>query len=202
MINVDFDFYNPNPLLDDIALKRLLSQLLHTDSQLFDIHALASYILSEASRMRVGSTVKVDGEESDPYAYVSVVDLGLKSDVMAPLVDYLVSQLPEGGETGPFRDLLSSSSSSTSAAAAANNAVTAPRIALIISERLVNLPVQLMPPMYKMMTDEVGTRVSEGVIPRGFTHYLLLSRVYKMEGDEDEGSWDVNMDGSAAANGR
>lgn len=63
-----------------IALKRLLHQLLHTDSQLVDVHALATHILAEAALTGVGSTVKVDGEESDPYAYLSVVDLSRRQN--------------------------------------------------------------------------------------------------------------------------
>ncbi len=58
-----------------IALKRLLNQLFTSDAQLFDIHALATLILSAAKEYGVGSCVKVDGQESDPYAYLSVVDV-------------------------------------------------------------------------------------------------------------------------------
>lgn len=58
-----------------IALKRLLRQLLSSDAEEFDIHALAQLVLSQAVQMGIGSTVKVDGTESDPYAYLSVVDL-------------------------------------------------------------------------------------------------------------------------------
>lgn len=62
-----------------IALKRLLNQLFTSDAQLFDVHALATLILACAKEYGVGSCVKVDGEESDPYAYLSVVDLASRA---------------------------------------------------------------------------------------------------------------------------
>jgi hypothetical protein len=62
-------------VLFSIALKRLLRQLFTSDAEFFDIHALAQHILTSAGQMGIGTTVKVDGTESDPYAYISLVDL-------------------------------------------------------------------------------------------------------------------------------
>jgi hypothetical protein len=66
---------NHTDVSHSIALKRLLRQLLSSDAKEFDIHALAQLVLSQAVQMGIGSTVKVDGTESDPYAYLSLVDL-------------------------------------------------------------------------------------------------------------------------------
>jgi protein BCP1 len=57
-------------------------------------------------------------------------------------MEYLISRFTA---SSPFKDLLSSTSSPNS-----KN-----RIALVVSERLINLPVQIMPPMWKMTIDEV-----------------------------------------------
>jgi hypothetical protein len=123
-----------------------------------------------------------------------------------PLVEYLISRLPS---SSPFRNLLVSTSSPQS-----KN-----RIALVVSERLVNLPVQIMPPLWKMTIDEVekarkevgpgrdltsregvgnanglASIVLQGTPGMDFTHYLLISRVYKMDvGDE-------NIDTAMSAN--
>jgi protein BCP1 len=80
-------------------------------------------------------------------------------------------------------------------------------VGLVVSERLVNLPVQLIPPMYDMLAAELDAavkevsrwrdllatglradtrRVAQGNDKLDFTHFLLLSRVYKMEGSDDE----------------
>ncbi len=51
------------------------------------------------------------------------------------------------------------------AAAATPSSPTKPgpavRLALVVSERLVNLPVQLVPPMYDMLANELDAAVSE-----------------------------------------
>ena len=72
MINVDFDFFNPNPSVDYQAIKHLLVQLFQRDSELFHLHSLTELILSQPS---IGTTVKTDGEESDPYALLTVVNM-------------------------------------------------------------------------------------------------------------------------------
>ena len=58
-----------------IAVKRLLRQTLSHDDELVDVHPLAELILSEGVRLGVGSTIKTEGEESDPWAMVAVVDI-------------------------------------------------------------------------------------------------------------------------------
>jgi hypothetical protein len=77
-----------------IALKRLLRQLLSSDAEEFDIHALAQLVLTQAVQMGIGSTVKVDGTESDPYAYLSVVDLSACAVSCTPLAYSRITPLP------------------------------------------------------------------------------------------------------------
>jgi protein BCP1 len=68
---VDFDFYNPEEV-DYHALKRLLGQLFASDAELIDVGDLVDIIIEEN---QVGTTIKVDGQESDPYAILSVINL-------------------------------------------------------------------------------------------------------------------------------
>ena len=72
MLNVDFEWFDPQPAHDFHGLKTLLRQLLDVDAQLFDLSALANLILSQPL---LGSTVKVDGNETDPYAFLTVLNL-------------------------------------------------------------------------------------------------------------------------------
>jgi protein BCP1 len=72
MVNVDFEWFDPNPEVDFHGLKTLLRQLLDVDNQLFDLSELADLILSQPL---LGSTVKVDGNETDPYAFLTVLNL-------------------------------------------------------------------------------------------------------------------------------
>jgi protein BCP1 len=72
MIDVDFDFFNPNPNVDYQAIKRLLRQLLQEDAELFNLHELTELILSQPT---IGTTIKTDGEDSDPYALLTVLNM-------------------------------------------------------------------------------------------------------------------------------
>lgn len=72
MINVDFEWFDPQPAVDFHGIKNLLRQLFDSDAQIFDLSALSDLILSQPL---LGSTVKVDGNESDPYAFLSVLNL-------------------------------------------------------------------------------------------------------------------------------
>lgn len=72
MVNVDFEWFDPQPAVDFHGLRNLLRQLLDNDAQLFDLSALTDLILSQPL---LGSTVKVDGNESDPFAFLTVLNL-------------------------------------------------------------------------------------------------------------------------------
>jgi protein BCP1 len=71
-LDVDFEFFDPQPSVDFHGLKNLCRQLFGNDAQLFDLSALVDLILSQPT---LGSTIKVDGNESDPYAFLSVINL-------------------------------------------------------------------------------------------------------------------------------
>ena len=71
MINVDFDFFDPQPE-DKPSLRHLFSQLLAHDSNLLDLDLLADVVVEQNV---IGSTVKTGGEDGDPYAILSVINL-------------------------------------------------------------------------------------------------------------------------------
>jgi hypothetical protein len=58
-----------------MAVKRLLRQTLSHDDEMIEVHSLAELILSEGVRLAAGSSIKTDGEESDPWGLVGVVDI-------------------------------------------------------------------------------------------------------------------------------
>lgn len=58
-----------------MAVKRLLRQTLSHDDEIIDVHPLAELILSEGVRLGAGSSIKTDGEESDPWGLVGIVDI-------------------------------------------------------------------------------------------------------------------------------
>lgn len=72
VLDVDFEWFDPQPEFDFHGIKTLLQQLFDVDAQLFDLSALTDLILAQPT---LGSTVKVDGNETDAYAFLSVINL-------------------------------------------------------------------------------------------------------------------------------
>lgn len=72
MLDVEFEWFDPQPDVDYHGIKSLLQQLFDSDSQLFELSALTDLILSQPT---LGSTVKIDGNETDPYAFLSILNL-------------------------------------------------------------------------------------------------------------------------------
>ncbi|CAJ0755419.1 10877_t:CDS:2, partial [Entrophospora sp. SA101] len=71
IINVDFDFFDPKDS-DFHSIKTLLKQLFSSDSELFELSELTELIVNQPS---VGTTVKVDGSDSDPFAFLTVLNI-------------------------------------------------------------------------------------------------------------------------------
>lgn len=72
IVNVKFEFFDPQPDHDFHGFKALLRQMLDSDATLFNLSELADLILSQPT---IGSTVKVEGNESDPFAFLTVLNL-------------------------------------------------------------------------------------------------------------------------------
>lgn len=164
MLNVDFEWFDPQPAVDFHGLKTLLRQLFDTDNQLFDLSALADMILAQPL---LGSTVKTDGNESDPFAFLSI--LNMHQHRSTPVIQSLNSYI-------------SSKSASIPALASAlpallNTENDKSQVGLILTERFINMPSEIVPPMYTMLLEEMQWALEESE-PYNFTHYLLLSKTY------------------------
>lgn len=73
MLDVDFEFFDPQPI-DYHSVKLLLSQLLSHDAPLLDLGAVTNIVLDQKL---VGSTVKTDGAGGDPYAILTILNLNV-----------------------------------------------------------------------------------------------------------------------------
>lgn len=180
MVNVDFEWFDPNPEVDFHGLKTLLRQLLDADHHLFDLSALADLILSQPL---LGSTVKVDGKESDPFAFLTVLNLEthkvrltphhfpsfslnniLQSNPAIQQLTHYISEKTAQPTLAPLHALL-------------NQTNPQPQVGLILTERFINMPHEIVPPMYTMLLEELQWAI-EANEPYSFTHYLLLSKTY------------------------
>lgn len=159
-IDVDFEYFDFNKDIDYHAIGNLIRQLLDSDAPSFNLSELSELILEQEA---CGSTIKTDGKESDPFAILTVLNMSdekhkkNKKGVITALSDYFYARtrdLPELHKK--LRNLLAPTSTS--------------KVGLVISERLINMPVQVVPPMYKMLLDE--TRDQE------FDYFLVLSKTF------------------------
>jgi protein BCP1 len=83
--------------------------------------------------------------------------------VIKDLITYIQRKASKPG-FAPLQDLLSLPSP--------------PAIGLVLTERLINIPAEVVPPMYTMLLEEIGWALEENE-PYDFTHYLILSRTYE-----------------------
>ncbi|GAA5912493.1 hypothetical protein JCM8208_006616 [Rhodotorula glutinis] len=177
MLDVSFSFFDPQPQ-DYHSIKLLLSQLVQGDAASLDLGGVADLVLEQKL---VGSTVKTDGgddddkaAEGDPYAVLTVLNLNVHKDhkALSALTSYLLAKLPS---SSPFHAELSSLLSHP---AEPSTAAAPKHVGLVLSERLVNMPAQIVPPMYKMLDEELQWARDENE-PYHFSHLLFLSRVFR-----------------------
>ncbi|KAJ8123294.1 hypothetical protein O1611_g9628 [Lasiodiplodia mahajangana] len=160
IVNVDFEWFNFNEKVDFLGTKSLIRQLFDVDATLFDVSALADLIISQST---IGSTVKTDGEESDPFAFVTALNAQehREKKPVAQLIAYLSEKAKATPSLAPIPELLASGQ----------------HVAIVLSERLINMPSDIAPPLYTMLIDEIEAAV-EDKEPYEFTHYLIVSKTY------------------------
>ncbi|CAK7233027.1 Mss4p nuclear export [Sporothrix curviconia] len=190
VVNVEFEWFNFDSEVDFHGTKTLLRQLLDVDAALFDVSGLADCILAQST---IGSTVKVDGKSNDAYALLTALSLREQREnaAVAQLTKYLAEKAAATPALASLEALLTEQASGPSEAGK-------PHIGLILSERLINMPAEIAPPLYTMLIDEVEAAVEDGE-PYQFTHYLILSKSYQEvqsdiamvvddDDDDDEGN--------------
>ena len=124
IINIDFDFFNGNPDVDFHALKNLMRQLFGPqESNRIQLSELANLILDSPT-----TTIKTDGKESDPYCFLSFIDYKANKD--SDYAKYLRKVDPK---LATFLQTIDQSEKTCS---------------LVLSERLINMPPEVVPPLY------------------------------------------------------
>ncbi|KAI5463173.1 p21-C-terminal region-binding protein-domain-containing protein [Mariannaea sp. PMI_226] len=161
MVNVEFEWFNFDPEIDFHGIKSLLRQLFDIDAALFNVSGLADLVLSQPT---IGSTIKVDGKETDAYAMLTALNTSVHSgnESMKDLLKYIV----EKAQTNP------------SLAVIPGLVNAGKHIGLVFSERLINMPSELAPPLYSMLMEEIQDAVDDKE-PYEFTHYLIWSKTYQ-----------------------
>jgi len=121
----------------------------------------------------VGTTIKTDGIESDPLALLTVLNMHLhhQNESIKAIANYLlgVTSTADSAFHATLQTLFSQSEA---------------HVGLVLCERLINMPVQVVPPMYNMLADEIKWALADGE-PYNFTHLIILSRVYHLSEEEE-----------------
>ncbi|KAJ1527346.1 Mss4p nuclear export [Nowakowskiella sp. JEL0078] len=164
IVNVDFEFFNPAPV-DKQGFVSLLRQTF-SDTEDIDLNSLADLFIAQS---HIGSTVKVDGdEESDPYAVFTVLSFKTHKDEesLKQLTKYLLQKISKQAENhSKLSSVLNDQSK---------------HVGYLFSERLINMPPQIVPPLFKLLLDELqATNYGEAF---DFDYFLFVSKTYR----EDE----------------
>lgn len=173
IVNVDFDYFDLNPDVDFHATKNFIRQLFGDDATSFDISSLADLVLTKNS---VGTTIKTEGTESDPFAILSVINLTENSSkpCIKTLIDYIFEKTSKNLEFNlMLRKLLETKNQK------AKDQSKSLKVGLIVSERMINMPVEIVPPMYKMLLEEM-TKAEDAQEKYEFDYFLVISKVYRM----------------------
>lgn len=181
MLDVSFSFFDPQPQ-DYHSIKLLISQLFQGDASVLDLGGVADLVLEQKL---VGSTVKTDsgeGEsdekasEGDPYAVLTILNLNVHSDkpCISQLTKYLLTKIPT---SSPLHSRLSTLLSNPAKDPKDSTASNPKHVGLVLNERLVNMPVQVVPPMFRMLEEELQWAIDDKE-PYHFSDLLFLSRVF------------------------
>ncbi|XP_021763272.1 protein BCCIP homolog isoform X2 [Chenopodium quinoa] len=175
VIQADFAFFDPKP--DDFhGVKMLLQSYL--DDKVWDLSGFVDLILAQTT---VGSVVKIEDDEDEGlFALLTALNLGRYKDnkCITDVRDYLLKVCEEKNVVGDLKRLLGDQ---------------ADHVGLVVSQRVTNLPPQLLPHLYNALFDEISWATEDEPTKDlresfRFKHYLLVTRIYKKIGQKRKAS--------------
>lgn len=160
VVNVEFEFFDPKEQ-DFHNIKNFSTQYFGPDK--VDTSDFANLIISQPL---IGTTIKPEGDD-DAYAIFTVLNMNIHQDktCIQQIKEYL---LQGAASNPPALELLKNQLSPGSSK----------HLGLIFNERLINMPVQVVPPMYRMLGEEIEWAI-EDKEPYEFEYLVLLSKTYK-----------------------
>ncbi|GMM34774.1 protein-transporting protein [Saccharomycopsis crataegensis] len=184
IINVDFDFFDLNPEIDFHGFRTFLKQLFGDDYKKFDLSGLANIIL-DPKNTSIGSTIKTDGKDGDPLALLALMNLKnyKKSSSLNTLIEYLVTKAQGNPE---FYIILKKVLGMNGGE----------KVGLIINERIINVPVEVTPPLFKLMMEEVNKQEPD------LKYFLIISKVYKLVASQLSDDSDSDSDDNSNKNNK
>ncbi|KAF2316810.1 hypothetical protein GH714_042151 [Hevea brasiliensis] len=165
VIQADFVFFDPIP--DDFhGVKMLLQNYL--DDKLWDLSGFVDLILGQTT---VGTVVKIEDDEDDGlFSVVTVLNLGRYKDhkCIMEIKEFLFKVCLDRNVIDDLRLLW---------------AEQAHDVGILVSQRVANLPLQLLPPLYALFDEVLWATEDEPTEELRkafcFKSYLIVSKIYK-----------------------
>lgn len=166
VIQADFAFFDPKP--DDFHGVKILLQT-YLDDKHWDLSGFVDLILAQST---VGTVVKIEDDEDDAlFALLTVLNLGRYKDqkCIVELKGYLLKVCEGSTLLGELKRLLEDK---------------AEHVGLVVSQRVMNLPPQLLPHLYNALFDEILWATEDEPTEDlrksfQFRYYLLVTKIYK-----------------------
>ncbi|XP_021290288.1 protein BCCIP homolog isoform X1 [Herrania umbratica] len=168
VIQADFAFFDPKP--DDFhGVKTLLQSYL--DNKQWDLSGFIDLITGQPT---VGTVVKLeDDEDNGVFSVLTALNLGRYKDhkCITEIKEFLLNICHEKDKIGNLRSLLGDK---------------AQDVGLLVSQRVVNLPPELLPHLYDALFDEVSWATEDEPTEElrdsfRFKFYVLVTKIYKLQ---------------------
>lgn len=166
VVQADFAFFDPKP--GDFHGVKILLQTYLDDKQ-WDLSGFVDLILAQTT---VGTVVKIEDDEDDAlFALLTVLNLGRYKDqkCIVELKGYLLKVCEGSTLLAELKGLLEDK---------------AEHVGLLVSQRVMNLPPQLLPHLYNALFDEILWATEDEPTEDlrksfRFRYYLLVTKIYK-----------------------
>ncbi|KAG2708390.1 hypothetical protein I3843_05G172700 [Carya illinoinensis] len=167
VVQADFAFFDPKAN-DFHGVKTLLQTYL--DDKQWDLSGFVDLVLGQTT---VGTVVKIeDDEDEGVFSLVTALNMQRYKDhkCILELKEFLLKACQEKDVQDNLISLLGEQ---------------AQYVGLLVSQRVVNLPPQLLPPLYDALFDEVSWATEDEPTEElknsfRFKFYILVSKIYKV----------------------
>lgn len=178
-VQADFAFFDPKP--DDFGSVKMLMNT-YLDDYVWDVSGFVDLILQQTT---VGSVIKLDDQdnndgivseknddkEGDVFGVISALNLGRYAghQCIQELKKYILKSCTDKSTKQKLKLKLEDQASD---------------VGLLVSQRFVNCPHQLVPPFYDALFDEVSWATEDEPTEElrdsfGFKFYLLITKIYE-----------------------
>lgn len=166
VVQADFAFFDPKS--DDFHGVKLLLQTFLDDNE-WDLSDFVELILQQTT---VGTVVKIENDDDNcVYAVASALNIARYKDhkCIAEFKEFITKACQEENTRDKLRWLLGKQDS---------------KVCILVSQRMVNLPPQLLPSLYDALFDEISWATEDEPTEElrrsfCFDYYLLVTKMYK-----------------------